>query len=126
MPIRRRLDPAKHLLWTTITGKVTADDLRDHLSAVREMEGAGLPELIDSRGATLAFGARDLPKLADHGRRLFANARMAPRAIVVTGVIHFGIARLFASIAAPWVRVSVFDNLAAAESWIEMLILAGV
>lgn len=125
MPIRRRLDPEKHLIRTTITGSVSYDELREHLAAVHEMQGAGMRELIDTRGATPAFSARDLPKLAEYGQQLFAGGRMAPRAVVVSGVIHFGIARLFASLAAPWVKVSVFDDIAAAEAWIEMMILAG-
>ena len=125
MPIRRRLDSEKNLLRTTITGDVTFDELRDHLSAVHAMKGAGMRELIDTRGATPAFSARELPKLAEFGQQLFADGRMAPRAVVVSGVIHFGIARLFASLTAPWVKVSVFDDLAAAEAWIEMMILAG-
>ena len=89
------------------------------------MKGAGMRELIDTRGATPVFSARELPKLAEFGQQLFADGRMAPRAVVVSGVVHFGIARLFASLAAPWVKVSVFDDLAAAEAWIEMMILAG-
>ena len=126
MPIRRKLDSGNHLLRTTITGAVTITDLREHLTAVHEMQGADLRELIDTRGASLAFSARELPKLAEHGQKLFSGGAMAPRAIVVTGVIHFGMARLFASLVAPWVKVSVFDNLDAAEAWVEAMILAGI
>ena len=126
MSIKRRLDPENHLLRTTISGRVTMDELLLHLTELHESQGAGFRELIDSRGASIGFSARDLPKLAEHGRRLFGGAPMAPRAIVVTGVIHFGMARLFASLAAPWVKMSVFDNMPAAEAWVEAMMLAGI
>jgi hypothetical protein len=127
MPITRRLDETTGVLWTTIHGEVTADDIRQHLAAVGEMRGQRYHELIDTRSATAKFGARDLPKLAQHGRSLLADAPMAPRAIVVDrrSLVSFGVARLFASLASAWVTVRVFDSLPAALAYIEAVVGAG-
>ncbi len=116
------------VLWTRVQGEVTADDIRQHLDAVREMRGQRYHEVIDTRGATPRFGARDLQKLAEHGRSLLADAPMAPRAIVVdrSNLVSFGTARLFASLASAWVTMRVFDSLAAAEAYIESAVAASV
>ncbi len=123
MPIVRRLDAATQILHTRIFGRVSLDDMREHFTAVHEMGGQKYPELIDSRGVTeLGFTARDLPGLADMGRKLFAEGYTAPRAIIVTGLMYFGMARIFSTFAAPWVRIAVFDNPAAAESWLDHIV----
>jgi hypothetical protein len=121
MPIERRLDAETQVLHTTITGVVSMREMREHFTEVYAMGGQKYPELIDSRGVTgLDFGARDLPGLADLGRRLFGEAGYtAPRAVIVTGVMYFGMARLFSSFAAPWVRIAVFEHPAAAEGWLD-------
>jgi hypothetical protein len=126
MPIVRRVDDSTGVLWTTVQGDVTAADIRQHLDAVREMRGQRYYEVIDTRGATARFGARDLQKLAQHGRSLLADAPMAPRAIVVdrTNLVSFGTARLFASLASAWVTMRVFDSLSAAEAYIDAVLAA--
>lgn len=112
------------MLHTTISGNVTLQEMRDHFTAVQQMGGQKYPELIDTRGTTgLDFSARDLPGLAAFGRRLFAEGvYTAPRAVIVTGVMYFGIARLFSSFAAPWVRIAVFENRPAAEAWLDHVV----
>lgn len=121
MPIERRLDPATQVLQTTMSGRVTIDELREHLTVVHDMNWQRVPELIDVREATTVLSARDLPHLAAFGRRLFGQGYMAPRAVIVSGVMYFGLARLFASIAAPWVRIAVFDTLPPAEGWLDLV-----
>jgi hypothetical protein len=119
MPIARQLDAATGVLRTTISGTVSMDDLREHFDVVRGMGAASKPEIIDARHVSgLRFGARDLPKLAEYGREVFAGAEMAPRAFVVEGMVYFGIARLFATLASGWVQISVFDSMTPAESWL--------
>jgi len=126
MPIERRLDPDTHILWTTIWGSITIHDLRRHLDAVSAMSGAQYCEIIDVREAEPLFSARDLPGLANHGRKLFAAHKMAPRAVVVdkTDLFSFGISRLFSTLASPWVTFQVFDNLPAAVDYIDAMTAA--
>ena len=123
MPIERRLDPSTNVLWTTIRGSITIHDLRQHLDAVSEMTGHQYCEIIDTREAEPLFGARGLPGLAAHGHQLFGKLAMAPRAVVVneTDLFSFGIARLFSTLASPWVTFRVFDNVGAAVDYIEAM-----
>jgi hypothetical protein len=126
MPISRRVDPTG-VLWTTIHGTVTIADLKQHLAAVREMQGQGYREVIDTRDAIAKFSAKDLPRLAQHGRALLAAEPMAPRAIVVRrdDLVSFGVARLFAALAMPWVTVRVFDSVPAALAFVGALVSSG-
>lgn len=121
MPIERRLDASTRVLWTTMRGQIAAHDIRQHLDAVSEMSGHQYCEIIDTRLAEPLFSAKELPALANHGRRLFTRLKMAPRAVVVdeNELMHFGISRLFGMLAAPWVTFRVFDNVDAAVAYIE-------
>jgi len=117
MPIQRRRHPKTGVLWTTLSGLVTAAEFREHFAAVREAGEHGVPELVDARAATIAFGKRELLRLAGYGREVFGNVQMAPRAVVMQGS-YFMMAKLFASATSPWVRMSVFDTVPAAEAWL--------
>jgi hypothetical protein len=102
-----------------LSGPVTIGEIREHLAEVHRMEGHRHPEMIDARTATPSFHPSDLTKLASSGRHVFADTRLAPRAVVVNNVIHFGMARVFSAIAASWVSLSVFDDVETAEAWLE-------
>ena len=104
-------------------GQISTHDIRQHLDAVSEMGGHQYCEIIDTRLAEPLFGAKDLPELANHGRRLFTRLKMAPRAVVVDqdNLMYFGISRLFGILAAPWVTFRVFDNLEAAVDYIQTI-----
>ena len=119
MPIERQLCPVTRVLRTTLSGPVTIGELREHLAEVHRTEGHRHPEMIDARTATPSFHPSDLTRLASLGRQVFADLRLAPRAVVVDNIIHFGMARVFAAIAASWVSLTVFDEMAAAEAWLE-------
>ena len=102
-------------------GPIAIHDMRQHLDAVSEMGGFRYSEIIDTRLAEPLFTAKDLPMLANHGRRLFSRLKMAPRAVVINedDLIYFGISRIFGMLAAPWVTFRVFDNVDAAVAFIE-------
>ena len=101
-----------------MTGTVTADEMREHFLDVKAAGAATWPEIADGRAAAVGFSTRDLAKLASAGREIFRGADMGPRAMIVHGMVHFGMARLFASFASSWVRIAVFDNPEAAYEWI--------
>ena len=123
MPIERRLDASTHVLWTTMRGPIAVHDMRQHLDAVSEMGGHRYCEIIDTRLAEPLFGAKELPMLANHGRRLFSRLKMAPRAVIINenDLMYFGISRLFGMLAAPWVTFRVFDNVETAVAYIEAM-----
>ena len=119
MAINRRFDHTQRVVWTTMADVVTADEVREHFKLVQAAGAAGWPEVIDGRAAAVGFSTRELAKVAAAGRQIFRGSTLGPRAMIVHGMIHFGIARLFASFASSWVQLSVFDNPEAAYQWIE-------
>ena len=66
----------------------------------------------------MTFNRRELMRFAQDIRAMFGSASPAPRAVVVDGLVYFGMARLFASLVAGWIRIGVFDDMEAAESWL--------
>ena len=123
MPITGALDPFAHVFRTTLSGRISITDLSQHVTTVRRLRAHEYPGLVDARGVhTLTFGRKDLVRFAQDLRALFGSASPAPRAVVVDGLVYFGMARLFASLVAGWIRIGVFDDVEAAEAWLAAFI----
>jgi len=119
MPITGALDPSAHLFRTTVTGRISIADLSQHITTAQQLRAHEYPGLVDARGVhTLTFSRRELIRFAQDIRVVFGGARLAPRAVVVDGLVHFGMARLFASLVAGWTRIGVFDDMETAENWL--------
>ena len=102
-----------------MSGQVTGEDMREHFEAVRDLGAGRCLELVDARGvSSLSLIASDLSPLASAGREIFSRDQVAPRAVVVSGVVHFGVGCLFAAAAAPWVQIHMFESLELAETWL--------
>ncbi len=122
MPITAALDPQKRCFRTTMTGTITIDEMLKHIATVRSAEAYRYPGLIDARQVeTLSFGRRDLTDLVHDMKDFSAPRDPAPRAIVVKNVVHFGFARLVASLLAGWMRIGVFEDISSAEAWLNGL-----
>lgn len=119
MPIQLQHDPSDRLIRTTATGVVTVSEFESHLAEVHRHGRHEVPELIDATAADIsAFSQRDILSLADYARQMFQENQMARRALVVSSDETLGAARAFASCVAGWWRVGVFDDHAAAETWV--------
>ena len=119
MPINGALDPSAHLFRTTLTGRISIADLSQHVATAQRLRAHEYPGLVDARGVhTLTFSRRELIRFAQDIRATFGGASLAPRAVVVDGLVYFGMARLFASLVAGWIRIGVFDDMEAAENWL--------
>ena len=113
------MDPRSQVFRTTLSGTVTLTDLSHHLSAVSKLDAHRYPGLVDARGVhTLKFDRKELTRFAHELKSALAESSPAPRAVVVDDLVHFGMARLFAALVAGWIRVGVFDDVAAAEDWL--------
>lgn len=119
MPIQHELDRHERLIRTTVSGPVTLADVRQHVGDVRREGTHHIPELIDARNAEGAgLSSRDLLAIAHFARRTFDDHSVARRAVVVSDDSSFGVARVFSSFVAGWLRMGVFDDQTAAESWL--------
>jgi hypothetical protein len=123
MPVTGALDPTANLFRTTLTGRISIADLSQHMATARRLRAHEYPGLVDARGVhTLTFSRRELMRFAQDIQVTFGDSSLAPRAVVVDGLVYFGMARLFASVVAGWIRIGVFDDLEAAEDWLASLV----
>ena len=119
MPIEGALDPSAHLFRTTLTGCISIADLSRHIATAQRLRAHEYPGLVDARGVhTLTFSRRELIRFSQDVRATFGGESPAPRAVVVDGLVHFAMARLFASLVAGWIRIGVFEDVETAESWL--------
>ena len=119
MPIQGALDPSAHVFRTTISGRVSIAELSRYTATAQRQRAHEYPGLVDARGVhAITFGRRELIRFAQDIRVSFDGASPAPRAVVVDGLVFFGMARLFASLVAGWFRIGVFEDVEAAEHWL--------
>jgi hypothetical protein len=119
MPITGTLDPTTQVFRTTLSGTITLQELSRHIATAQLSRAHAYPGLVDAREAqTVKFGPRELMRFAHHARELLEPTNPAPRAVVVDGMVHLGLARLFSSLVAGWMRVGVFECPHAAETWL--------
>jgi hypothetical protein len=117
--IERHFDFQAGLVRTTMSGHVTGEHMREHFEAVRDLGAGRCLELVDARGVSnVSLTSGEMPGLASAGREIFSRDHVAPRAVVVSGVVHFGIGCFFAVAAAPWVQIHMFESLELAETWL--------
>ena len=121
MPIHCRLDTDGRVVKTTMRGAITIEELRHYIATLDALDGHRYCELVDARDAAPAFNAKELPGLAEEGKRTFGDRGIAPRAVVVreNDLVLFGLTRIFAALVASWMTIRVFDNLAAAEAYLD-------
>jgi len=119
MPIQGALDPSAHVFRTTISGRISIEDLSRYTAMAQRHRSYEYPGLVDARGVhAITFSRRELIRFAQDVRVSFGGASLAPRAVVVEGLVFFGMARLFASLVAGWLRIGVFEDVETAEHWL--------
>jgi hypothetical protein len=119
MPIRRQVCKVERVMRTHIEGVVTFDDIREHVLHVRRSGTHHYPEVIDARAVDgINWSPRDLIRLAHMARTNLGQHEVARRAVVVSSETHFGLARIFSSLVAGWMRVGVFTDSHSADAWL--------
>jgi hypothetical protein len=122
MQIKRRIDPNRKLVFTTITGEMTMNEVREDLA--RLAPGAdydpGLPELVDMRNATTALTTSELLQLAGTAKHHTPTAGRGRRALLLSSDLMYGLYRMFAGFAnGGTTDFGVFRDEAAALAWLE-------
>lgn len=119
MPIRLELDRSAGVTRTTVEGAFSLSDLRRHVAVTLDRKAYQYPGLIDARNAeALVWRPRDLLTMARLVTDGLGRRQVAPCAVVVSSDSHFAQARAVASYVAGWMRLAIFEDLAAAEQWI--------
>jgi hypothetical protein len=105
-------------LRTTVVGRITLDDIDEHLQVIRRRRAEARPELIDVRDVDAGdLSPRALLLVAHRARFLIGSRAPARRAIVISTDAQAAFARRFAAFVAGWLRIGVFDDMDAAYEW---------
>ena len=119
MPLDMTLDAERRIVRATIGFPITFSDIRAHVETMRRTGYWVYPELVDARDiGRVDFSARDMLSLSHFVRERLGERPVAPCAVVVNSPRSFMLGRVFASLVAGWIRMGIFEDLAAAEDWL--------
>jgi len=120
MPISYVLDRATHRVRTTVRGRVTVDDILNHLKAACDEQVLTYTELIDARQAEPSqLSPQDLWQAARRVRGTeFDRHSLGPRAVVVEDLATFGMVRIFVTLVSDFFPINVFRDAHGAEAWL--------
>lgn len=116
MPISRCVHHG--VLYTTLTGFISFEDIRAHVNESRQSHTFECPELVDAREAEPALlSLNDIVRAAFLLRDSLGDQTPGRRAIIVNRADNLRLARIFAGLVKRWFRIAVFEDPESAESW---------
>jgi hypothetical protein len=119
MPISYTVDPSRGRVLTIVQGKLTGDEILSHLEDVLYDQSLRLPELIDLRQVAPPFMTADeIRRVAEAVHETLGYEPHAPRALVASSDVVFGLARMFATLMSDVLPMRVFRDEASAEMWL--------
>jgi len=121
MGITATFDHQHRRVSARAVGRITLDEIREHLEEERQEPALGYSELIDARGAIPDFPPADVRVLVAWLRWLGERTRLGPTAVVVDSDLAFGIARMVEMLVDDVCQVKPFRNKLDAELWLDNL-----
>jgi hypothetical protein len=119
MAISYTIDKAQGQVRSTFTGRITVDEILDHLESARKEQTLTYTELIDMRGVEFPLpSAADVRRVVTFMRGLRVKETFGRCALIVSNDAVFGMARMFAILLSDTVSVNVFRNQEEAEKWL--------
>ena len=120
MPIEYRIEPESRVIIETWSGAVSISDLdaywRDYLA---DPEVLSLRRtVVDLRAATIAFTGPELLALVQRRVMPVLGDRTWTTAIVVERPVQFGVGRQYQAFAGQYSQDAIFNDIAAATSWV--------
>lgn len=121
MPISFLVDPHDQLVRTTYLGLITLVDVTTYVRALVDQGLLKRAQLIDARQATLGFSPEDTRILAELMKTLRGKHGSAPVAFVAGDAPSYYTAESYQDLGAGGnPSFAVFEEVAAAEMWIEL------
>ena len=119
MPITATYDHPHRRVLARAEGRVTIEEIRDHLEEERQEPGLAYAELIDGRDAVPDFSAADVRVLVALLRWLGEKTRLGPTAVLVETDLQFGMVRMVEILVEDVCLVKPFRNVLDAERWLD-------
>ena len=118
MPITATYDHPHRRITARAEGKVTIEEIRDHLEEERQEPGLAYVELIDARLSVPDFSPADVRVLVALLRWLGERTRLGPTGVVVESEFQFGMVRMIEILVEDVCQIKPFYNSADAENWL--------
>ncbi len=118
MTIIAKFDHQARHVYARAEGRITLEEIRDHLEEEREEPGLAFSELIDARGSVPAFAPADVRVLVAWLRWLGERTRLGPTAVVVDSDLEFGMVRMIEILVEDVCQVKPFRSMEEAERWL--------
>jgi hypothetical protein len=118
MPSTISVDHTAQRVYTAGIGQVTYQDVIDHLKQEELKNGLPYSELIDATGATTAFSADEIRRIADYIRVLGHNHKLGKAAIIVKDDVTYGMSRMLCILLEDVIETNVFRDKAEAINWL--------
>lgn len=118
MSITATYDHAHRRVMAVAEGRVTLEQIRDHLEEERQEPGLAYSELIDARAADPDLPPADIRVLVELLRWLGERTRLGPTAVLVTTDFQFGMTRIVEMLVEDVCLIKPFRTEADAERWL--------
>ena len=121
MPITATYDHQNRRVIARAEGRVSLEEIRDHLEEERQEPSLAYSELVDARGASPIFSPADARVLVAWLRWLGERTRLGPTAVVVDGDLAYGIVRMIEILVQDVCLVKPFRDKLDAELWLDQV-----
>lgn len=121
MPITAIYDHQHKRVLARAEGRITLEEIREHIEEEREEPGLRYAEIVDARGSVPDFSAADVRVLVAWLRSLGEQTRLGPTAVIVDSDLEFGMARMVETLVEDVAAVKPFRDKLDAELWLDQL-----
>jgi hypothetical protein len=121
VPITATYDHQHRRVIARAEGRVTLEEIRDHLEEERQEPGLAYAELIDARGVIPEYSPADVRVLVAWLRWLGERTRLGPTAVVVDSDLAYGMVRMVEILVQDVCLVKPFRDKLDAELWLDQV-----
>jgi adenosyl cobinamide kinase/adenosyl cobinamide phosphate guanylyltransferase len=118
MPIILGVDHERKQVDAVAVGPVTYADVENHLLAERYFGGTSYKEFVDARAAEARWTAREAQKIAELIRKLAAESKFGPTAVLVSNEVTFGMLRMLEILLEDTAELKPFRSEDEARAWL--------
>ena len=120
MPIILGVDHECKQVDAIAVGPVTYADVENRLLTERHFGGISYKEFMDARAAEVHWTAGEAQKIAQLIRRLAAESKFGPTAVLVSNDVTFGMMRMLEILLEGTAEVKPFRSEAEARAWLTL------
>jgi|SRR4051812_31992012 hypothetical protein len=119
MPITATYDHPHRRVIARAEGRVTIEEIRDHLEEERQEPGLAYSEVIEARRAVPDFTPADVRVLVALLRWLGERTQLGPTAVLVENDFQFGMVRMVEILVEDVCEIKPFYDDVDAERWLD-------